>query len=114
MFIPRDIEWRVVESLLENPVTAIIGSRQCGKTTLAKQVVKDFPNSIFLDLERPSDLARLENPELFFQSHKEKLICLDEIQRKPEIFPLIRSMVDEWVGFGHFMILDSASVQLLR
>ena len=69
MFIPRDIEWRVVESLLENPVTAIIGSRQCGKTTLAKQVVKDFPNSIFLDLERPSDLARLENPEQIGRAH---------------------------------------------
>ncbi|MEA1878764.1 MAG: ATP-binding protein [Bacteroidota bacterium] len=114
MYISRNIEQSVRDSLADNPVTAIIGPRQCGKSTLARHILKEFEAKVFIDLERPSDLAKLESPELFLESQKGKLICLDEIQRKPEIFPLIRSLVDDWGGSGHFLILGSASVEMLK
>ncbi len=96
------------------PVTAILGPRQCGKSTMAKQILKDTEESIYLDLEKPSDLNKLDNPEWFFASNRGKLICIDEIQRKPEIFPLIRSLVDDWQGNGHFLVLGSASQDLIK
>ena len=88
-FVNRLIEPQILESLLHNYVTAIIGPRQCGKSTLAKHLTRNFSNSIFIDLERNSDLAKLEDPEWFLSSQRGKLICIDEIQRKPELFPLI-------------------------
>lgn len=65
-------------------------------------------------MELPSDLQKLDNPEWFLFSHKEKLICIDEIQRKPELFPLIRSLVDKWNRDGSFLILGSASRDMLK
>lgn len=114
MYISRILTEAVLNGIRNNPVTAIIGPRQCGKSTLAKNLLPKVKESTYLDLEKPSDLARLEQAEWFFQSQKEKLICLDEIQRKPEIFPLIRSLADEWGNNGHFLILGSASRELLR
>jgi predicted AAA+ superfamily ATPase len=67
-----------------------------------------------LDLELPSDKAKLDNAEWFFSSQKDKLICIDEIQRQPDLFPLIRSLVDAWDRPGCFLILGSASRDLLR
>jgi predicted AAA+ superfamily ATPase len=69
---------------------------------------------IYLDLERPSNLRRLEDAEWFFSSQKNKLICIDEIQRQPELFPLIRNLVDEWNKQGAFLVLGSASRDLLK
>ena len=108
-----------LENSLKNfPVTAITGPRQCGKSTLAKQIfeeksIKETAEYLYIDLERPSDMAKLDNAEWFLSSHKDKLICIDEIQRKPELFPLIRSLVDEWDRSGCFLILGSASRELL-
>jgi predicted AAA+ superfamily ATPase len=114
MYIPRTIENAVIESINNFPVTAVIGPRQCGKSTLVKHIISNFEsNVIYLDLERPSDLQKLENAEWFLSSQKDKLICIDEIQRKPDIFPLIRSLVDEWNKPGCFVILGSASRDLL-
>jgi predicted AAA+ superfamily ATPase len=113
-YIPRILEDSVISSFSENPVTAVLGPRQCGKSTLAKKLALKQKESIFLDLEKPSDLQKLEDAEWFFSSQKGKLICLDEIQRKPELFPVIRSLVDDWGGKGHFMILGSASRDLLK
>jgi len=93
---------------------AILGPRQCGKTTLARRLLEEIPNAIRLDLERPSDLAKLDDPEAFFSLHHDKLVCLDEIQRRPEIFPLLRSVVDDRGRNGQFLILGSASPELLR
>jgi len=114
MYIKRVLEKRVFESLENNPVTAIIGPRQAGKSTLAKAIIKNRDKSVFLDLEKPSDLAKLDNAEWFLQSQKDKLIVLDEIQRKPEIFTLIRSLIDEWQKNGKFLILGSASRDMLQ
>jgi hypothetical protein len=114
MYINRVLENRVLESLGNNPVTAITGPRQRGKSTLAREILEKKENSIFLDLEKPSDLNKLDNAEWFLQSQKDKLIVLDEIQRKPGIFPLIRSLCDEWQQNGKFLILGSASRDLLQ
>jgi Predicted ATPase (AAA+ superfamily) len=114
MYIHRYIEPRVLKSIRNFPVTAITGPRQCGKSTLVKHLLEAYPESIYLDMERPSDLRKLEDAEWFFTSQKEKLICIDEVQRQPELFPVIRSLVDEWNRPGCFLILGSASRDLLK
>jgi len=103
----------VEECIKHSPVTAVLGPRQCGKSTLTKHLLTYDRPFLYLDLEKPSDLRKLVEPEWFFISQKEKLICIDEIQRKPDLFPLIRSMVDEWGENGHFLVLGSASRDLL-
>jgi hypothetical protein len=114
MYIPREIEDKIRNSLQHNPVTAITGPRQSGKSTLAKYILEDYKESLYLDLERPSDLQKLTNAEWFLEANRNKLICIDEIQRKPEIFPLIRSLVDAWNGNGHFLVLGSSSQDLQK
>jgi predicted AAA+ superfamily ATPase len=114
MYIGRSLEAEIRKSLAYFPVTAIIGPRQCGKSTLARHILEQVDNGVYLDLERPSDLAKLAEPELYLNTRKGKLICIDEIQRKPDLFPLIRSLVDEWRLPGSFLILGSASRDLLR
>ncbi|WP_347073330.1 ATP-binding protein [Bacteroides thetaiotaomicron] len=114
MYIHRYIEPSVLKSLKNFPVTAVTGPRQCGKSTLVKHLLEANPESIYLDLERPSDLRKLEDAEWFLTTQKDKLICIDEVQRQPELFPLIRSLVDEWNRPGCFLILGSASRDLLK
>jgi hypothetical protein len=115
MYYPRKIEQDILESLTCNPVTAIVGPRQCGKSTLARHLAEENGKEyLYLDLERPADLEKLTDATWFLESQKGKLICLDEIQRKPELFPLLRSLVDEWGGNGHFLVLGSASRDLLK
>ena len=102
-------------SLNHFPVTAILGPRQCGKSTLAKYIISERDQeAVYLDLERPSDLQKLEDAEWFLSNQKGKLVCMDEIQRKPELFPVIRSIVDEDGASGQFLILGSASRDLIR
>lgn len=113
-YIPRNIQAQINEYLIDFPVVAILGPRQCGKSTLAHTIVQKNKNSVYLDLERPSDLRKLQDAELFFNMHKNNLICLDEIQRTPEIFPVMRSIVDEHKKKGHFLILGSASRDLIK
>jgi len=116
MYYQRLIEKEIIENLSAFPVIAILGPRQSGKSTLAKHISEklNHRSTIYIDLERPSDLRKLDDAEWFFSKNKEHLICIDEIQRKPELFPLIRSIVDEWGGNGHFMILGSASQDLIK
>jgi len=115
MYLNRIIENAVIETIENFPVTAIIGPRQCGKSTLVKQLISNvFSEILYLDLERPSDLRKLDDAEWFLSSQKGKLICIDEIQRRPDLFPLIRSLVDEWNKPGCFLVLGSASRDLLK
>ena len=114
MYYKRYIENEIRETIRTFPVTAIIGPRQCGKSTLAKHILTEFDNVDYLDLEKPSDLTKLENAQLYLTAQKGKLICIDEVQRMPELFPLIRSLVDEWGNKGAFLILGSASRDLLK
>ena len=116
MYYKRIIEKEIIEDLVQFPVVAILGPRQSGKTTLAKYIIKNKieKETVYLDLERPSDLNKLDDSEWYFVHNKESLICIDEIQRKPELFPLIRSLTDEWGESGHFLILGSASKELIK
>lgn len=116
--LTRQLRQEVESSLAQFPVTALLGARQVGKTTLAKAIAAERKNigkdTVFLDLERTSDLAKLTDPELYLSGHADKLIILDEVQRKPELFPLLRALVDEHRIPGRFLILGSAAPELLR
>jgi predicted AAA+ superfamily ATPase len=113
-YIPRQLEGDLLNSINRNPVTALIGPRQCGKSTLARRVLTGRPDALFLDLELPSDLRRLADPEFFFNENADKLICIDEIQVKPDLFPLIRTLVDRDRRAGRFLLLGSASRDTIR
>ncbi|HWN44009.1 MAG TPA: ATP-binding protein [Thermoanaerobaculia bacterium] len=117
-YIPRKIQGLIAARLADFPIVAVLGPRQCGKTTLVRETVGGHPGVVYLDLERPSDLGKLRDPELFFNLHRSQgtasLFCLDEIQRVPEIFPLLRSLADEERRNGQFLLLGSASRDLLR
>jgi len=113
-YINRNKETDLNQSLKNYPVTAIIGARQTGKSTLVKFLMEKKGQFIYLDLEDPDDLAKLQNPKDYFVFHREKTICIDEVQRKKELFPVIRSLVDNNKKNGQFLILGSASPELLR
>lgn len=113
-FIDRQISANVKNYLNHFPAVAVFGPRQCGKSTLAKFIIKNRPGSLYLDLEDPDDLAKLEQPSLFFKQYEDKLICLDEIQRVPELFSVLRSVIDRRERNGQFLILGSASPDLIR
>lgn len=113
-YIPRQVEKNLVDALDSFPVTAILGPRQCGKSTLAHHIVSGRKDTLFLDLQRPSDLRKLTDPELFFHSHRNKLICIDEVQVGPELFPVLRAEVDALRRPGRFLLLGSASQELIR
>lgn len=115
--IERKLQKKILRSLKQFPVVGILGSRQVGKTTLAKSIKNQIGKaSIYIDLELPSDLNKLQDPELYLSQYvgKEKLVIIDEIQRKPDLFPLLRSLVDKDRKPGSFLILGSASRDLIR
>jgi hypothetical protein len=99
-----------------HPVCALLGPRQVGKTTLAKMYVEKFHDkkAHFFDLENPLDLARLENPMLALSYFKDHLLVIDEIQRKPELFPILRVLADDQKKNNQYLILGSASRDLIR
>ena len=113
-YVYRIITSEIEKKLPNIPVIAILGPRQCGKSTLAKMLLSSLKEYIYLDLERPSDMNKLQDAEAFFKLNQGKLICLDEIHRAPELFPIIRSVVDETNKNGQFIILGSASPDLLK
>jgi len=99
-----------------HPICALLGPRQVGKTTLANMYVQEYfaEDAYFFDLENPLDLARLENPMLALSNVTQKLIVIDEIQRRPELFPVLRVIVDKNKKKQKFLILGSASRDLIR
>ncbi len=115
--LPREAEGQVLEALDRQAAVAVIGPRQVGKTTLGLKIAGSRP-SIYLDLEAPRDLARLQAPELFLEQHSGKLVILDEIHRAPSLFQVLRGAIDRSRRKGRrtglFLILGSASIDLLR
>lgn len=115
MLIKRDIENKVKKYREIFPVIAILGPRQCGKTTFTKQYIeKNLKSYSYLDLEKPADYNKLDNPQLYFTDNKDKCIIIDEIQHKPELFSVIRSIIDENKNGCRFIILGSASPDLIK
>jgi predicted AAA+ superfamily ATPase len=105
----------IIEQALEQfPAVALLGPRQAGKTTLARTITAGRAGSLYLDLERPSDLAKLADPELFLSRHADHLVVLDEIQRRPELFSILRALIDDVRRPGRFLLLGSASPQLMQ
>jgi len=111
--IDRKTDVRAVRTALKRSrVVALLGPRQCGKTTLARELVR--PDSLnYFDLESPASLARLSEPETALRSLK-GVVVIDEIQRRPELFPLLRVLADRQPLPARFLILGSASPTLLR
>jgi uncharacterized protein len=112
--IRRTMHERIVQALSNFPVVAIVGARQTGKTTLARAIAEQHDGSLLLDLERPADLAKLSDPELFLHQYRKRLVVLDEVQRRPDLFPILRALADEGGRNGRFLVLGSASPELLR
>jgi hypothetical protein len=113
--ITRRISSEIKDLLSFFPVVSIIGPRQVGKTTLAKQIMSESAKpTLYLDLELQSDLFRLNDAELFLSQHPEKLIVIDEVQNKKELYPLLRALVDRTRDPGQFLLLGSASTELIR
>ncbi|KPA14359.1 ATPase [Candidatus Magnetomorum sp. HK-1] len=113
-YVSRKITKKICSKLDNMPAVAILGPRQCGKTTIAKHIISNIENAVYLDLERRADVNKLRDPEAFFHLNDEKLICLDEIQRTQELFPEIRSKIDRNGNNGQFLILGSSSPELLK
>jgi predicted AAA+ superfamily ATPase len=105
------------EELAFSPAVALLGPRQVGKTTLALAVAKSIPH-VYLDLESERDRGKLAQAEPYLESHRGKLVILDEVHRAPGLFPVLRGLIDQARLAGHeagqFLILGSASLQVLQ
>lgn len=115
--IERKIHTHISSALKRQAAVVIIGPRQVGKTTIAHKI-GDQSNAVYLDLENPADRGKLSDPLLFLKMHEDRLVILDEIHHAPEIFQVMRGIIDEGrrkgKGIGRFLILGSASIDLLR
>jgi predicted AAA+ superfamily ATPase len=119
MMITRQFLSTLTQRLQESPAVVLLGPRQVGKTTLALQVAEHWPaGSIYLDLERPADRLRLDDADAFLRTQGSNLVILDEIHRMPGLFDILRGIIDErrrdGQRFGHFLLLGSASLDLMQ
>lgn len=114
MMINRALEAQALRRLALSPAVALLGPRQVGKTTLARAIAAQHPGAVFLDLERASDRAVLAEPEIFLPSVADRLVVLDEVQHLPQIFSALRPEIDARRRPGRFLLLGSASGELLR
>lgn len=113
-FVERKIENTVRQYLKIFPVVAVLGPRQCGKSTLVKSLATHWGDSVYLDLQNDTDLGKLDQPTYFFESNQDKIICLDEIQLVPQLFSVLRSVVDKNRQNGKYILLGSASRDLIQ
>ena len=115
--IPRRLRSVLEERLEQFPAVSLLGPRQVGKTTLALEVA-DERSALYLDLESPADRARLADPEAYLRSIEDRLVILDEVQRLPELFGVLRGVIDArrraGQRTGQFLLLGSASIDLIR
>lgn len=103
---------RLQTALRRNPVVVLVGPRQCGKTTLARELI-DVHSANYFDLEEPASLARLDEPMTALEP-LQGLVVIDEVQRRPDLFPILRVLADRPERNARFLVLGSASGDLLR
>ena len=115
--IARRLQNTLTAALAEVPAVVLLGPRQVGKTTLARSLLDKRP-AVYLDLESNADRTKLSDPEAYLAQHADKLVILDEIQRAPDLFRNLRGLIDagrrDGRACGRFLLLGSASVELLR
>ena len=115
--INRKLKQKLVERLDDNPAVALMGPRQVGKTTLALEIAQER-DAIYLDMENERDASKVSDIERFVELNEGKLLILDEVQRLPQIFAPIRSIIDRRIrkgmATGQFLFLGSASIELLQ
>ena len=115
--ITRLLTSQLIDTIAHSPAAALLGPRQAGKTTLALEIGQRY-NALYLDLESEQDRSKLSQPELYLRDHLDRLIILDEIQRAPGLFPVLRGIIDEGRRAGRtsamYLLLGSASLDLLR
>lgn len=118
--ISRNIESTVRTRLATVvPAVVLLGPRQVGKTTLARKIAADWPGgAVYLDMERPADRRRLDDADAYLRAQNGKLVVIDEIQRAPGLFEVLRGIIDDRRAagerFGHFLLLGSAALELMR
>ena len=115
--LKRRLQTRIRADLDAQAAVTLLGPRQVGKTTLALAIADAVP-SIYLDLEDPADRDKFADPALYLQAHEDKLVILDEIQNAPDLFSVLRGLIDKGRRkgrkTGRFLLLGSASIELLR
>lgn len=114
-FMVNRLTYNKLQYALQNfPAVAILGARQIGKSTIARQLAASYPDSVYLDLEDSAHLDKLKDPRSFFENNLGKLVVIDEIQRMPELYSHLRPSIDKQRVPGRFLILGSASPQLVK
>lgn len=115
--IKRSLAAELSRALDHSPAVVLLGPRQVGKTTLALELGKRL-NAIYLDLESERDTAKLAQPEMYLDDHRDRLVIIDEVHRAPNLFPVLRGLIDrsrrEGKVAGQYLLLGSASLDLLR
>lgn len=115
--IGRSLKKKILDLIAHFPAVALLGPRQVGKTTLALEIAKQC-NSIYLDLQNPKEMRKLSDPDRYLEGHVDQLVILDEVHRAPDLFQILRGLIDrgrqKGIIAGRFLLLGSASMTLLR
>ena len=116
--ILRTLHSKLLAAITQFPAVALLGPRQVGKTTLALEIGRTYPNALYLDLESEEDRAKMAHPELYLSDHQDRFVILDEVHRLPALFPLLRGFIDSARRAGRkngqYLLLGSASLDLLK
>ena len=114
-YVTRVSEAEILKLVSYFPVVAIVGPRQVGKTSLVEAIRSKLDKqSVYLDLENPDDLVKLNTPSLFLEPLADQTVILDEVQKAPQLFPVLRGIIDRNRKPGRFILLGSASPDLIR
>lgn len=117
--LTRNAEAVIRQRLSDGPAVVLLGPRQVGKTTLARKIATDWATqAVYLDMERPADRRKLEEADSYLRAQQGKLVVIDEIHRVPQLFEVLRGIIDDWraagLRSGHFLLLGSAALDLMQ